>query len=713
MEGFNRVTRFQWSEADQQFDLDSEEVLIQQYDRSTWHNGGALFFKEDGFLYVALGDEGVEDATPSTQRLDGGLFSGLLRIDIDKDPNRSHPIRRQPVAFGTPPAEWGETFTQGYYIPNDNPWLSEDGSHLEEYAAVGLRSPYSSHYDPVTQTTWVLDVGSDKREEFNHLEVGDNLQWPFMEGSVASDKYNRPGEVIGQEKLPIFEYDRSVGNAVVSGGVYRGEKFLSLVGQYLHVDFTQHRLMSLVFDNQEELEQRILIPDIRNLGLDLPEASGLTGLHLLENGDLIMTIMDDYPDKTGKFLRVAQNDVLPDPPSKLSELGAFTNLETLETIEEIIPYEVNAPLWSDRAVKRRWMAIPNTGSDRIDFKSNNTWVFPEGTVFIKHFELPLTLDEPDGPTVRLETRFFIIGRDGLGYGLTYKWNEEGTDAELLRLGESAYFDITENGQVAMNQKWDYPSRSQCLTCHNANAGFVLGVNTYQLNGDMDYVDLGFEMNQIEFLSQAGMLDADINNASELPKAYPIEDGSVDLELRIRSYMAANCAACHQAGGVVDVEMDLRFDKPVEFHNTIFQLPGSISSDINNFLIEPGNHQESELWIRDASEDENRMPPLSRNLVDQIYVDSLAKWIDGLETQFENKNVWVFPNPTVDQIELRLGDDWILPFDYAIYDIRGRLIETETADKLRMTVDLDGEPQGIYILVITVEGETISRKVMKN
>ena len=143
------------------------------------------------------------------------------------------------------------------------------------------------------------------------------------------------------------------------------------------------------------------------------------------------------------------------------------------------------------------------------------------------------------------------------------------------------------------------------------------------------------------------------------------------------------------------------------------MPGSISSDINNFLIEPGNHQESELWIRDASEDENRMPPLSRNLVDQIYVDSLAKWIDGLETQFENKNVWVFPNPTVDQIELRLGDDWILPFDYAIYDIRGRLIETETADKLRMTVDLDGEPQGIYILVITVEGETISRKVMKN
>jgi len=74
-------------------------------------------------------------------------------------------------------------------------------------------------------------------------------------------------------------------------------------------------------------------------------------------------------------------------------------------IEGIIPYKVNAPLWSDRALKKRWMAIPD--GEQIQFDNSASWVFPEGTVFIKHFDLPITTNAKSA-TVKLETRFFIV-----------------------------------------------------------------------------------------------------------------------------------------------------------------------------------------------------------------------------------------------------------------------------------------------------------------
>ena len=101
--GFNRLAKFTWDASSQTFDSESEEILFQQYDRCTWHNGGSMFFDNEGFLCLSVGDEGFDDQIAvSTQRLDGGLFSGILRIDIDNDTTRSHPIRRQPIANATP-----------------------------------------------------------------------------------------------------------------------------------------------------------------------------------------------------------------------------------------------------------------------------------------------------------------------------------------------------------------------------------------------------------------------------------------------------------------------------------------------------------------------------------------------------------------------------------------------------------------------------------
>ncbi len=111
----------------------------------------------------------------------------------------------------------------------------------------------------------------------------------------------------------------------------------------------------------------------------------------------------------------------------------------------LIPYSVNAELWSDGATKERFIAIPGDG--KIEYEtvtypqpapgSMPGWRFPDGTVLVKTFFLET---EPGNPASkrRLETRLLarssLRGTEEYGdqvwNGYTYIWNDDQTDAEL-------------------------------------------------------------------------------------------------------------------------------------------------------------------------------------------------------------------------------------------------------------------------------------------
>jgi len=701
-QGFNRLSKFRWDAPNQRFDPSSEEILIQQYDRSTWHNGGAMFFGPKGYLYLSVGDEGAHDyQAASTQSLRGGLFSGILRLDVDNDTTRSHPIRRQPNHV-EPPTGWGETFTQGYSIPDDNPWLDEQGGILEEFYAIGLRSPYAMYFDPESEAIWVADVGTDKQEEISLVRKGDNLQWPYREGSYVSETHLKPDSLIGSERGIYYEYDRSVGACIMGGSIYRGTKFPALYGKYLFADYMSNRLMSLTHtgSQSEPVMEQLLY--LGNQTIDYPASPGITGVFPQPDGEILVTVMGAITTNTGRIYALKRSAAVSEPPSRLSELGAFIDLDSLTPAPGLIPYEVNAPLWSDRATKRRWMAIPNDGSydtpeEQIRFSSLSEWDFPEGTVFIKHFELPLGT-EPDAPTARLETRFFVLGANGSTYGLTYQWNEAGTEAYLLGGGASRDFDITEGGDIAFTQTWDYPSREQCLSCHNANAGSILGVKTHQLNGTRHDPTLDREINQLMTLNEWGVFAEGIHHHEAYLKAHPIDDPTVDLDLRIRSSLAANCASCHRPGGVPGVSLDLRFATPLELQNMVNQPTASRSSEPGRMIVLPGDHAQSELWVRDASHRENRMPPIGRNLVDETYVEALATWIDGLPDDVALiSRLKLYPNPSEGQFSLRLPDHWAIPYRIRVFDHSGREVHKQESRDLLTILDLHKLPAGVYLL----------------
>ena len=153
-------------------------------------------------------------------------------------------------------------------------------------------------------------------------------------------------------------------------------------------------------------------------------------------------------------------------------------MSTLTPAEGVIPYDVNAPLWSDGAEKFRWVAVPNDGvhdasGEQVAYTETGEWVFPVGTVFIKHFEIALDERTPQ-ITTRLETRFLIRAQDGGYYGFTYKWNEDGTDATLQTNSLTETLSIRNPNGTFREQNWDFPGTSDCFACHTQASGYVLG-----------------------------------------------------------------------------------------------------------------------------------------------------------------------------------------------------------------------------------------------
>src|SRR6202000_3440855 len=81
-----------------------------------------------------------------------------------------------------------------------------------------------------------------------------------------------------------------------------------------------------------------------------------------------------------------------DLPQTLSATGVFSNTANMTPEASLIPYAPIAPLWSDGAVKTRYLSVPNNGSldtpgQQIGFAPNGEWTFPSGTVFVKTFQL--------------------------------------------------------------------------------------------------------------------------------------------------------------------------------------------------------------------------------------------------------------------------------------------------------------------------------------
>jgi uncharacterized repeat protein (TIGR03806 family) len=628
---FWRLSRFTVPDSQMTIDPNSELVLVQQFDQQEFHDAGCMMFGPDGYLYFSCGDEGgSDDQYHASQKVNERLMSGIFRIDVNMNPATSHAIRRQVFQHPAQPVSWPLSYTSNYFVPNDNPFLNPGGSVLEEYYALGLRNAYRFSRDPVTGMIWIGDIGQAAREEVNILQKGANYQWSYKEGTIAGPG-STPTNIIGTPKTPLWEYDHSNGDGCIIGGfVYHGTAFApELTGKYIWADNVSGRVWALAVDgdtNVVSVNQIATMPSGSVYG-------GTSSCALDRNGEIYFVKIGGVgAGQIYKIKRVTAS--VPEPPALLSQLGVFTNLATLAATNTLIPYTVNSPLWSDRAVKQRWMAVPNDGAynsatEQIVFSPTNNWQFPKGTVLVKQFFLPIN-ETNSAMLKRLETRFIVLDSSGGVYGLTYKWRADDLDADLLLAGTNQDYIITNANGTTRTQTWIFPSRQDCLTCHNANAGYVLGLRTHQLNCAQTYPQTGVTDNQLRTLGHLGVLGTNYSEAvlPGYPQSCSVTNTGFALETRVRSYIDANCSQCHRPGGAY-ANFDARFTTPLDNQGLIYGAVNSFLNDTNDRVVVPGDLTHSLLYNRANRVDAYEMPPLAKNIVDTNAVTTIAAWISSL------------------------------------------------------------------------------------
>ncbi|MEJ2590316.1 MAG: PQQ-dependent sugar dehydrogenase [Candidatus Thiodiazotropha sp.] len=295
-------------------------------------------------------------------------------------------------------------------------------------------------------------------------------------------------------------------------------------------------------------------------------------------------------------------------PATLSGWGCFQSGDVPRFSGSVIPYDVNARLWSDFADKERFMAIPAGSAITID--SEGRFVFPPGSVLGKHFRV-------DGQLV--ETRLFMRHANSGWRGYSYEWNAARSDADLL----TAAKDKTVGGR-----NWHFPSPTQCLVCHTAVAGFSLGPEVGQLNRDFAYPN--GSANQLITLEAVGALGDPLTEPQKSTAFYAIDDTAYSAERRARSYLHANCANCHQPGGPGGGNLDLRMGVGLADTGVCNLAPQVGDLGLSNpVLLKPGDPDNSILLLRMASLGDVRMPPLDSSEIDNAALAVVRAWISGL------------------------------------------------------------------------------------
>ena len=589
---------------------DSVKVFVDLTNQTVWHHGGGMFFHPtNGLLYWTDGDNSVGD---NDQIINKSLYSGVFRVDVDcRGGNFSHAPPRQPL----------NGYTANYFVPNDNPFVGQSNV-LEEFFCLGLRSPHRMTIDPVIGRIFIGDVGESSREEVDTIEPGEsglNFQWNYCEGNLGQMK----SPYVGISRGPVLDYPHTDGRAVIGGYVYRGKKFTrDLGGKYIFGDNVFRTIWAM---------DETATPAKKNLLCVMPKGTGpnsgtdYTGLSSFgtdADGEIYFCQMSSI----GGYIYTLQRGGPPPPkkvlPKLLSQTGAFADVAALQPADFLIPYGVNSPLWSDGAVKQRWMALPQGA--KINFAENGEWKFPEGTVFVKNFALPV--DDADPHALRrLETRLLIRDSSGGVYGASYKWRPDGSDADLVTAGTNEIINI-KTATGIRTQKWFYPGRQDCLTCHTVASGGVLGVKTRQLNGDYRYPN-GVNDNQLRVWNHLGLFDQPIaeKRIFLFPRLVSVTDTHASLNLRVRSYLDANCSQCHRPGGA-EAFFDARFDTPLSRQNVINGPVGNQMGISGAKVVVPGNTNKSMLFQRISIVGDNQMPPLAKNVVDTNAVAVFANWI---------------------------------------------------------------------------------------
>jgi glucose/arabinose dehydrogenase len=205
-------------------DLASRREILRVDKPQSNHNGGALHFGPDGYLYFTIGDGGGANDVAA------GHVPGGNAQDLNRALGKLHRID----------VDTRNSINGQYGIPTDNPFVATEG--LDEIFAYGFRNPFAFSFDRLTGQLYLADVGQNKLEEIDIVIKGGNYGWNIREGNAWFDAAGNivtapvrppPANLLD----PIAIYDHDDGSAIIGGHVYRGTAIPALAGRYVFGDW--------------------------------------------------------------------------------------------------------------------------------------------------------------------------------------------------------------------------------------------------------------------------------------------------------------------------------------------------------------------------------------------------------------------------------------------------------------------------------------------
>jgi len=287
------LARFQTTATNANVALTNSEIrYLVQFDQADNHNAGDLHFGADGYLYVALGDEGGRgDTYANSQRIDKDFFSPILRIDVDKKPGNLPPNPHVSLPALT-----------NYHVPADNPWVGatkfnnltvNSNKVRTEFWAVGMRNPWRFSFDPATGEMYLGHVGQNLYESLDIVTKGANCGWNFYEGS-APFSGTPPTGFVFTRPLIVYGHTNSR-NCIIGGNVCRGTRWPDLNGSYLYADYGSGEVWSLRHQGTNVTQNRIVLIDsgarIGGFGIDPSNGDPLYAAIRSGNNSLIKRII--------------------------------------------------------------------------------------------------------------------------------------------------------------------------------------------------------------------------------------------------------------------------------------------------------------------------------------------------------------------------------------------------------------------------------------
>jgi cytochrome c553 len=312
------------------------------------------------------------------------------------------------------------------------------------------------------------------------------------------------------------------------------------------------------------------------------------------------------------------------PPALLRDTGLYADFATLKVDSRHLAFAPQYPLWTDGAVKRRWISLPP--GTAIDASDPDAWVFPVGTRFWKEFAFGGR---------RIETRMLERLPDGWRYA-AYEWSADGREATLApAAGQRGAF------AFGGGRSHTIPGVTDCKVCHEGRRTPVLGFSLLQLSPDRDSgaphaesvpapgVDLAY-------LVRAGLL---VGLPGAMLEAPPRIEAATATERAALGYLHGNCGHCHSADGkLANIGLFLRHVAGAAAEPAVattvgrpVRKPAPGQSTEAALRVAPGHPARSALAERMGSRwAALQMPPLGTELVDEDALNLVRQWIAELE-----------------------------------------------------------------------------------